>query len=326
MDIASVIEMFISENDGYKYNLNNFVSYINDYKKLPLEGTVLGGITTKDIIESLEYNINRDQFKSVSIAQKYSVAVAQFFVYAIVKGHIKNKDLLEEISAPKIDEKSYYSRINIFISKNRKLNEKEPITVFSSEVIGDLVEDCDSFIERKSIHKNKKGFEKLVAALSIKIILLTGIKYGVARKIKLEDINICTNVVKVNGFNIRLPLKLSTQLQYYMKVREELSLIDSKGYLFVTYNGEAWGEKTSSSKVPNVLAQWTGRTDTTGLTKYGINNLIKAGVNDSVITKLTGAEDTLLRSCIRLDEDGEGEKWDKYINSRITNIDFYYTL
>jgi hypothetical protein len=69
-----------------------------------------------------------------------------------------------------------------------------------------------------------------------------------------------------------------------------------------------------------------GRTDTTGLTKFGINNLIKAGINDSVITKLTGAEETLLKSCIRLDEDDEVEKWDKYINSRISKIDFYYTL
>jgi integrase len=257
MNISEIIELFISENDGYKYDLNNFISYIRDYKKLPLEDTVFGGITTKDIIQSIEYNIDREQFKSVSITQKYSVAVAQFFVYAIVKGYIKNKDLYEEISAPKIDEKSYYSRINTFISKNRKLNEREPIAVFSSEVINNLIVDCDSFIERTDLHKNKKGFEKLVAALSIKMILLTGIKYGVARKIKLNDINIYTNVVKINGFNIRLPLKLSTQLQYYMKIREELHHPGSENYLFVSYDGNQWGDKTSSSKIPNILAQWT---------------------------------------------------------------------
>lgn len=326
MDIVEIIGLFISENEGYKYNLNNFITYIKEYKRLPLEDTVLGGITTKDIIQSLQFNIDREQFKSVSIAQKYSVAVAKFFIYTIVKGYIKNKDLFEEISAPKIDEKSYYSRINTYISKNKKLNDKEPIMIFSSEAIKDLVTDCDSFIERIDLHKTKKGFEKLVASLGIKVLIFAGIKYGIARKISLGDINMYTNILTINGFNIRLPLKLSIQFQYYLKLREELHVTTSECSLFSDFYGNGWGEKTSSSKMPNILAQWSGRTDTTGLTKFGISNLIKAGVNDSVITKLTGAEETLLKSCISIDENSEVEKWDKYLNSRISGIDFYYLL
>ena len=326
MGITEIIDMFISENDGYRHNLNNFISYIRYYRKLPLESTVFGGITTTDVIQSLEYNINRGQFKSVSIAQKYSVAVAQFFVYAIFNGYIKNIDLREEISAPKIDEKSYYSRINTYISKNKKLREKKSITEFSSEVIDEIVMNCDAFIESSGLHKNKKGFEKVAATICIKLILLTGVKYGVARKIKLNHINAYSNVVDINGFKIRLPLKLSTQFQYYLKLREELHHISTESHLFVSYDGSAWKKATSSSKITTLLAQWTGRTDTTGLTSFGIRNLIEAGVNDSIITKLTGAEETLIKSCICLNEDDKAQNWDKYINSRIHKIDFYYKL
>ncbi|WP_018213615.1 hypothetical protein [Desulfitobacterium hafniense] len=325
MHLKDVIEEFISENPNYKHDIINFISYLTEYKKLPLDDTVFGGVNTDHVIDSLKHYIDIGQFKTVSIVQKYTVVISKFFIYAIVaKNSLKNSNILDEISAPKIDEKSYYSRINLMISKNKKLSTKEPILVFSREIIEDIITNCDLIIQDTGKHNNKIGFEKLVAALCIKLVVLTGMKYGIARKIRVEDLNVTTNTIHINGFNIRLPLKLSTQFQYYMELRESFGKKCS--FLFMSFDGEQWGGQTSASKMPDMLARWTGRSGTTGLTKFGIINLINAGVSDSVIKKLTGAEESVLRSCVESNEKKEAMQWEKYVNSRISKIDIYYSL
>ncbi len=326
MEISLFIDEFVSQNLGYTNDINNFKRFILEGKEYPLEDTVFGGLDTDDIIESIKFNIENSQYKSKSIARKYSVAVAQFFIYAINKNHFKNKDIYEEILAPKIDDKSYYGRVNTFISKSKKLNEKEPITTFSDAEVRELIDILDKYLEQKSKHRSKRGYEKTSASLCIKLMLLTGIKYNVAREIMLENINTVTNNICINGFNIRLPLQMSEQFRYFVEELQNNILNNVPKYLFTDHAGRQWGKATSTSKIPNIIAQCFGRTDTTGLTKYGISNLINAGVSDSIITKLTNADKDIINSCITFTNDETCIKWDKYINSRFSIIDIYYEL
>ncbi len=325
MDISKAMEAFVIQNEGYTYDLNNFKKYIQEGKGLPLEDTVFGGIDTDDIIDSIKYNIINSDYRSKSIARKYSVAVAQFFIFAITNNLFKNKDIYEEILAPKIDDKSYYGKINTFISNNRDLNEKETINTFTEDEVKELIDNCDKFIQRKEKHNKKRGFEKVSPAICIKLMLLTGIKYNVAREIKLKDLDVLSNVIIINQFKIRLPIVLSNQLRYFKELQEKVTK-KTPEYLFTDFKGNQWGRNTSSSKIPLIIKQCFGRNDTTGITKYGIGNLINAGVNDSVIKKLTNAEEDIIKSCITFNENENIEKWDKYINSRISKIDIYYEL
>ena len=68
------------------------------------------------------------------------------------------------------------------------------------------------------------------------------------------------------------------------------------------------------------------RLDTTGITKYGISNLIKAGVGIKEIEKLSGAGSDLIRSCMDIDPTAEGNKLNNYINMCMANTESYYIL
>jgi len=61
-------------------------------------------------------------------------------------------------------------------------------------------------------------------------------------------------------------------------------------------------------------------TSVTSIVKYGISQLLKAGLNDSIIKQITGASDTLIRGCIvHGDEDIE-----RIINNKLVNVELYY--
>ena len=53
---------------------------------------------------------------------------------------------------------------------------------------------------------------------------------------------------------------------------------------------------------------------------YGIGQLLKAGLSDSVIKKITGASDKLIQGCL-LTEDDELKK---IINNKIVMAELYY--
>jgi len=95
--------------------------------------------------------------------------------------------------------------------------------------------------------------------------------------------------------------------------------------LFVGANGEQWGDATSDSGIPNFMKTAIQQTNITGMVKYGITQLIKSGVNDSIIMKLTGASRELLNSCL-VDVQSNNIEWEQYINSKIVTTECYYQL
>ena len=54
--------------------------------------------------------------------------------------------------------------------------------------------------------------------------------------------------------------------------------------------------------------------------KYGISQLLKAGLSDSIIKKMTGASEKLIQGCI-LREDSE---WNRIINNKLVTVELYY--
>ncbi len=270
IEIVQAINNFVRKNSGYEANVNNFARFILEEKKLLLTDTVLGGIDTDDIISSIDFCIDNCGFNSKSIARKYSVAIAQLFTTLIVNKEIKNRDFYEELRASSLEDKSYYARINEYINSHSKLSEIETINTITDDDVELLIELTNLETSNTPIHDTAKGFERLSALLGIKVILLTGVKYNVLRRITRTDIDVGSNTMTINGFKIRLPITLCNQLDYFLSLSRKVN----SNYLFVNFEGAQWDKNTSDSEIPNVILKYFGKTDTTGLTKYGISNLI----------------------------------------------------
>lgn len=327
---------FIKDYDYYS-ELNNFSSYIKDIKKSDTNITILGGIRTRDILESIDYNIKYNNYSSRSIAFKYATAIAQFYRVATTRKWFENDNLIEDINKySKLDDESYFSQINTYILNNKKLKFKSSKDAYNEYEINDLIDAIDEYIDvnvyfvNKNIkpkHLSKIGYEKIGAMLAIKVMIFTGIKYGAARNLKLTDSDDRVNTIGINGYSIRLPINLSKQFIYYTALKRELKLISNiDDYLFTSYDGKQWGEKTHHSKIIYVIEKVLLRQDTLGLTKYGIGQLIKAGTGLSEIEKLTGAKKDVIRGCVPESKESEEEKINKYYNSHITKTDIYYKL
>lgn len=88
-----------------------------------------------------------------------------------------------------------------------------------------------------------------MAAIGIKMMMLYGITYRELRKIKWENFDEYYGFITVNGFELRLPPKLSRQLQQVQKFVFQNHVKSNEDLLFTDGNGEPWGEITSSSGI-----------------------------------------------------------------------------
>ena len=164
------------------------------------------------------------------------------------------------------------------------------------------------------------GFRKAMAALGIKMMMLYGITYRELRKIKWENYDNCYGFINVNGFELRLPPKLTAQMQSMKKFVCDKGIRNEQGLLFVDRSGEPWAEITSYSGIPDYLGALLGITSVTSVIKYGIRQLLKAGISDSAIKKITGANEKIIQGCLMYDD----EELKQIINNKIVKAEFYY--
>ena len=93
--------------------------------------------------------------------------------------------------------------------------------------------------------------------------------------------------------------------------------------MFIRNDGKTWGNKTRGGALSYTIEKVLGYHSTTGISKFGISNLLDVGISDSVIMRITGAKQKYLQDCINEKTDIDKEK---YLNSRLSKIDYFYTL
>lgn len=331
-DFESLKEQFLLDNPDYYNDIGNFVKYVRNVRKLKSpeqQVYMVNGITTEEVIASLQYYIDKGQIKKQEPAKKYFVAIKQLFEYVLSNSSYKNDNFLRELANPSTREDSYSRKTNIFVADCSMLYPKESFVRLADHLVSDLISWCDKVIPKEGIFSDNidaTDFRRIVAALCIKLTILAGITYRQSRQIKFCSLNASKNTIAINGFNIRLPLELSVQFQRYAKYR--INHLPGE-YLFVDPDGCQWGDATSDSGIPNFMKTVIGATNITGIVKYGLIQLIKSGVNDSMIMKLTGASRELLNNCledVQGDIDNMDPYWDQYINSKLVTTQSYYKL
>jgi len=324
MDYKSIASSFIEEYQDYKSDVVNFSEYIETNWQNSLSGDslriLLQGIDVDFILKSLIYNVETvKRYKSKTKAKRYATVIGQFFNYIRKTTDIVNPDLYDAISYTRLRENSYMQQMMSYIDKCEMLAgivEQEPLTSTEAEKI--LIWANEQFITPE--WEDATSFRKAMAAIGIKMMMLYGITYRELRKMKWNDYNEMYDYVTVNGFELRLPLKLSIQLRSIKDFIFKKEIVNNDNLMFAGFQGEAWNDITSSSGIPDYMGALIGITSVTSIVKYGISQLLKAGLSDSIIKKMTGASEKVIQGCL-LHEDNELKQ---IINTKILMADQYY--
>lgn len=312
--------------EGYEKDIKIFIEFLKS-KNIPIITMSFQGIRSKDVVESIDYYIRESNLTSVSPVKRYASAISEFFKYIISEGYIDNKSFYNQLLLPTIHKSSYWGMIYEYILKDKRLKEKDTFNIFEKHEVIELINTCnqtlDTYIDYVS---TKKYYNKVVNALCIKLISLTGILYRSLREIKItDDINLF-NKIYINGFKILLPEKYSLQIKKYLDIRKKILKKNNSesDYLFITFEGKQLSKQTSS--ISSFLASCIGRQDLNGLIKYSIREMIMVGINDSVINRLTNAGQDLIKQALENENSCDELYWNRYLDSRLRNIEIFDSI
>lgn len=252
-------------------------------------------------------------------------AIGQLFEYIFENTDIENTDLRNQLGAPANREESYLRQCNKYVNNSDFLVEKEKNHSLTEEEAEELLNICDTYIQ-SALENCEKGdmllLKKLIVAMGIKLMLFTGITYRQIRVLRFSDVDFEDCSIAINGYSIRLPKKYNRQMHEYKKQLLRRGFNVENGYLFVSLDGEQWGEKTSSSGIPDFLRYNSKQSSITSVVKYGVTKLLLAGMSDNVVIKLTGVSRDILDDCIKPDD----ENMFCYINEKLLKHSLYLKM
>ncbi|WP_136479622.1 tyrosine-type recombinase/integrase [Acetivibrio thermocellus] len=189
-----------------------------------------------------------------------------------------------------------------------------------------------------------KSFITAEYCVMVKILLFLGLKYSRLTSLKLTDFDADNNTLKVmydekndRHYTVHLPNKLSKQLKHYINLRNEkrfnsqLLFVNRKGNVpdngFLNY----FLNKIRKSYIENRLLDEEYLNDKnhftpTGLIKYAIIQMIRRGINQSVIIDFTGNQEDIYRNCQNEVNEEKLESRNRYLDSKLRGIDSFDVL
>lgn len=321
MNYQIMANKFIQQYPDYKSDINNFSEYLNAYWKNSLSNDLfrilVRGMDIEFVLKSLIYNVEEiKRYKTKSKAKRYSVVIGQFLKYVFKNTDTANSELYDMIVGDK-SQKSYMKHMMSYISRCdmlKGITQSEPLSLTQAM---DLLEWCNKqFVGNEW---DETGFKKAMAAIAYKLMMLYGITYRELRKMKWEHYDEYYGFISINNFDLRLPPELSLQMKRLKKFVLDKQIGNDNGLIFISFLGEGWGKTTSSSGLADYLKTEIGDPSVSSVIKYGILQLIKVGVNSSEISKLTGAQNNFIQSCI----DPSDKDIFLLVNRAVVNSDIY---
>ena len=322
MDYQIITDKFIQEYPDYISDINNFSEYLNVYWKKSLSDEsfriLVKGMDIEFVLQSLVYNVEEiKRYKTKSKARRYSVVIGQFLKYVFETTDITSSELYDMIVDDK-SQKTYMKYMTSYINRCdmlKGITQNEPLLPTQAK---DLVNWCNKQFNEQE-WESETGFKKAMAVIAFKMMMLYGITYRELRKIKWEHYDEYYGLITINGFKLRLPPELSLQMYRFKQFISDRDIRNRDGLIFTSSSGEEWGKTTSSSGLSDYLKTAIGDSGLSSVVKYGILQLIKAGVNSTEITKLTGAQNNFIESCI----DPADKDIFLLVNRMIVNTDIY---
>ena len=324
MDFIGIADEFLKNHADYRNDVNNFEYYLSEEMNINLNAesnrVTFQGIDVKFLLNSLKFNVEvRRVYRSKNSAKKYSTAIAQLFNYIRTETDIDNPNLYASISYNRSRENTYMKTMMKYIEASDCLEGNIEQDALRGEQVHELLNWSDEQLMDEILWDKDGGLRRAMAALGIKFMLIYGITYRELRKIQWDQYDRKRNYIKINKYDLRLPVGLADQMkrmEEYLRSKNNDKLPE---YIFVDGKYQQWGEITSSSGIPDYLYTVINLTSVTAIIKYGISQMIQTGLSDSIIKKLTGASDKIVRDCVK-----EDDNTSRLINSKLVNVELYY--
>jgi len=317
--------------EGYKKDLGVFKKFLKEVKRINPESIdyFIQGFRTDGIIESLDFYIRDNDLTSINTARRYSSCLREFLRYIIHHNNIENGELRFELGAPAYDEKSFTFKINSYISQDKRLKETEGFIAINKTDRDSLIEESDLTLKSEKIFKKaikqQKYYNKFRSALIMKLTLLTGVKYEILRTIGKKDLNLKHDLITINDLMIRLPINLSEDFYKYEEINSKIARSNlDRDIFFIEYNKSVISNKTATTS--SFLKGILGRGDLNGIIKYTISEMIKKGVNESIIKKFTGIGSKTFDECQEYVNNLYQIKTNRYLDSKIRSMEIFDLL
>lgn len=250
--------------------------------------------------------------------------------------------------------------LNIF---GINLKKREPDPPLEEEEMLFLIEYCDEKVsdivkgnENRKTNKLPVHFLKFSNCVFSKFILFTGIKYDKLTSLSYESFNreyrtFTPQILNIQepekNYEIHLPKNLCNQIFQYLDYRDEILKIHNKidnKYFLIDKNGDRLpnGDKQNITRLlieikdsyisekigelKNEYLQEQNHFTVTGLTKYSIIEMIKKGVNQSIIQDFTGNEKSIYDSCQEYVNHLYEDNRTRYLDSKLRGIPLFDML
>lgn len=329
------IKNFLSlKENNYIPQSESFKKFIYTEKKLNLDSDILtffNGINSTKILEALDFYIVSNNISSNGSTQTYSSFIKEYFLYLMQLNIIANTHLSKEFSLKSNSKESYLYIISNFIENHPNIIDPKKFRIMNMDDVEDLLDICNSTIDEitiNSINNNNistNDFYKLRSALILKLISFIGVKYVVLKEIKENDLDLENNLIKVNSFNIRLPIKLSKQLKQFLFIKKIFINNIITDYLFIEPSGKKL--KKVNTQTLLFLEKSSDCKNLNGLIKYAILNMIKLGVDTKIILNLTGIGEVMLNECLEIySNENQYSLFSKILDSKLRLLEIYDKL
>ena len=309
----------------YSPRINSFAKFLQEEKNVTDKNYMeyLSALKMDVILESLGYFIKNNQINKKSVAYFYGRTLKRYFQYLGEIG-IENENLRKIFAYTNKNSKSYDNQIKHYIENHSELKnvetkdaiDFEDAKFLSAEIDEQIAENLKKPEVMTCTESRLNPYNSLINLLALKLILFTGIDYNGLITLPSNCLDNKKIKITINSYTLHLPDKLGEQLIEYEDIKNKRQL--SGETFFVPSNRNVM--KTQTSDVSYIIEQTLGRGDITGIRKYVITELIRNGVNQSFIMKLTGAGQTLFTDCQNTVNKERHIEANRYIDSKIRNM------
>jgi integrase len=311
----------------------------NAFDNIDLQ-VLLEKLTIEDIFESLYFYIELRGIEFENTARHYITVLKEYFRYIYGNMEIKNKSLFDSFGfGDKGHELSFDKQVDNKMKELIKLGVlkyKKEIGHIDEKDYEKLLKYCnknlefDNILEDFNVYNSK--YTDFLCAIVIKLILFTGIKFGVIYTIKVNDFEFDKKILKLRSkvninkkssvYNIEIPESLSNDLFKYLNVSNKIRKegVDS---FFVMLNGTPVNDNTTFNKFIGDAIRVTS--STAALSKYVVIEMILKKMNQHLIQDFTSNGNTIFEYCQEIANDikGQGENKSNYINSNLKRLEYY---
>lgn len=323
---------FILLNPHYKADVEYFIKFVEKRYKLNDESIHgwFSNVDTEHVEDCLRLLCENGTFKRKTKARNFVSALANFFRY-LLEHKLSNEKLQNELNVISGADNAgayYHSRLSEYIENTPMLEDERSFLPITDKEIEKLINYCNNLINKRisySKGSEAKMFGQMAGALAVKLIMFSGISYGVAKLIEFDDLKPEYGTIEINGILLMLPPQLSYQFKEYARIYKEKGAGISTSKLFVGKDGTSWGDKTPDSGIVAVLRAAIQKTSISEINRGAIQQHMRNGLPERIISQITGEKDSVLSSCFEdvfLDDVGMFS----FVNSAIVKNPIYSRL